>query len=51
MKENLVIQIWVYTGLLCCFINLIKIKFKCLMVNSIQRELLRQIFTYGSREP
>lgn len=51
MKNNFVIQIWVYTGVLPCFIYLIKIKLKCLMVNPIfiRKELLKHIFTYGSR--
>lgn len=51
MKNNFVIQIWVYTIVLPCFIYLIKIKHKCLMVNPIFRlkEILKHIFTYGSR--
>ena len=50
MKDNLDIQVWIGTKLLPCFIYVIKIKFKCLMVNSIftQGEPLSQIFTHGS---
>ena len=49
MKDNLVILIWVTTGLLPCFIYLNKIKFEILMVNSIPRGPFSHIFTYGTR--
>lgn len=50
MKDSLGIQVWKGTNLLPCLTYVIKIKFKCLMVNSIftQGEPLSHIFTYGS---